>query len=381
MQFPNQQQFFDAVGKSYKILIALPKNPNADTIGSALALSAFLKKLNKEVDIFCEQHDFGNLSFLPGIDSIRNQITFPETFVISVSTARAKLDEISYHPDPSGSKVDIHLKPKSGAFSAEDVSFAQEKLAADLIIFVDTPSLEHLGDLYAKNAETFFAVPKANIDNHIGNENYANINIVDITCSSTAEILLELLKNYERSLIDEDIATCLLAGIISSTNSFQHAATTPDSFLRASELITMGAKQQEIVRHLFKTRSLSMLKLLGRAMARIKYLPEFGTAFSVVTAQDLERSEATDQDLLRAAQEFCRNVSSAKLIFLAVEKDPVEMYVCGNPNVRLSELVNYFGGQFISGSFGKISLRNRQVSDIEKMLTDALKDLKPRLGL
>jgi len=381
MQFPNQKQFFDAVGKSYKILIALPKNPNADTIGSALALAAFLKKLNKEVDIFCQQRDFTALAFLPGIDTIKSQISFPETFVISVRTERAKLDEISYHPDAAGQKVDIHLKPKSGTFSKEDISFGKEKLAADLIIFVDTPSLENLGDLYAKNAEAFFAAPKVNIDNHVGNENYANINIVEITYSSTAEILLELLKNYERSLIDQDIATCLLAGIISSTNSFQHASTTPDSFLRASELIGMGAKQQEIVKHLFKTRSLSMLKLLGRAMARIKSLPESGAVFSLVTAQDLERSEAGQNDVLKASQEFCKNVASARLVFLAVERSPLELYICGSPNVRLSELVNYFGGEFISGSLARAQLRDRNLSDIEKVLTDALADLKPRLGL
>ena len=381
MQFPNQQEFFDEIGKSYKILIALPKNPNADTIGCALALSAFLKKLNKEVDIFCDKHDFENLQFLPGINSIRSQIDFPETFVVSVSTEKTKLDEISYHADPAANKVNIHLKPKAGAFDANDISFGKEKLTADLIIFVDTPSLEHLGDLYARNAESFFNTPKVNIDNHVGNENYANINIVDITCSSTSEILLELLKNYEKNLIDEDIATCLLTGIISSTNSFQHASTTPSSFLRASELIEMGAKQQEIVRHLFKTKNLSMLKLLGRAMARIKSLPQFSAVFSVVTAQDLERSEADQEDIFKAAEEFCKNVAGAKLVFFAVEQQPLALYFCGNPNIKLAELVNYFGGQFVSGTLAKAELSSRKINEIEQVLLDALADLKPRLGL
>jgi len=379
MQFPNQQQFFDAIGKSYKVLIALPRNPNPDTIGSALALSSFLKKLNKEVDIFSEQRSFHNLSFLPGIDSIKSQIDFPETFVIAVDIEKTKLDEISYHP--AGNKVNIHLKPKNGRFTKEDLSFGSERLAADLIIFVDTPSLEHLGELYTKNAQAFFDTPKVNIDNHIGNENYANINIIDITCSSTAEILLELLKNYEKNLIDEDIATCLLTGIISSTNSFQQPSTTPGSFLRASELVSLGAKQQEIVRHLYKTRSVSMLKLLGRAMARIKDLPEHGAVYSVVSAQDLERSEASDNDIIRAAQEFAKNISDAKIIFLAVEKNPLQVYITANPNVKLSELINYFGGEFISGSFGKVELRDRSINDIEKVISDVLNDLRPRLGL
>ncbi len=381
MQLDNEKMLFDAIQKAYKILIALPKNPNADTLGSALALSAFLKKLNKEVDVVCEQKDFGSLSFLPGLEKVKQDISFFRSFVISINTEKTKINEISYHKTVE-EKVDINIKPKSGTFAPSDVSFGTEQSSYDLLVCVDTPSLENLGDLYSKNAEMFFDTPKANIDNHAANENYGNINVIDITASSTAEILLELLKNYEETLIDEDIATALLAGIIGSTNSFQHASTTPNSFLRASELISYGARQQEIVLHLFKTKSLAMLKLWGRAMARIQNISEFGAVYAVVNQQDIEKSEANEDDVFNVVVEFSKNISGYKVLFFAVERqEQVDLFMHTNPNIKLSEFVNYFGGQMVSPSVGKAILRERKIADIETVLRNVLSELKPRLGL
>src|ERR1700690_3083658 len=112
MQIPNEQQLFELIEKAQKILIALPKNPNPDTLGSALAMSAFLKKMNRSVDVLCERKDFDNLDFLPGIKEIKNQIILASTFVISVDTSKTKLEELSYRSDED--KVNIHLKSTGG---------------------------------------------------------------------------------------------------------------------------------------------------------------------------------------------------------------------------------------------------------------------------
>jgi phosphoesterase RecJ-like protein len=376
-----KKQIFDIVGKSQKIFIALPKNPNGDTLGSGLAFAAFLRKLNKEVDVFSEKEDFGNLSFLPHIDQIKHEVVLPKSFVVSVSTANTKLEEISYHP-VGDDKVNIYLKPKAGEFKAEDVTFGDGVSGYDLIVMIDVPSLEHLGNLYTKNTEIFFNTSKINIDNHINNENYGNINLVDITASSSAEILLDLLKAYEENLIDEDIATLLLTGIIAETNSFQLAQTTPNSFMKASELISYGAKQQEIVHHLFKTRDLSVLKLWGRAMARIKALTEYETLFTVVGKQDIEKSSASESDLYQVFLEFVNNVADIRLLFFVAERDTdMEMYIHAHPNVKLDEVVNFFGGEVIAPSTGRVVITGKEITDVENILVEGLKKLRPSLGL
>src|SRR6202042_3084276 len=129
----------------------------------------------------------------------------------------------------------------------------------DLIIVLEAGSLENLGKIYEQHTDVFFETPKINIDNKANNEYFGAINLVDVTATSVAEILAELLQKYEDQLIDEDVATCLLAGIISKTHSFQHVLTTPKAFLKASELVALGGRQQEVVKHIYKTKSLPLL--------------------------------------------------------------------------------------------------------------------------
>jgi bifunctional oligoribonuclease and PAP phosphatase NrnA len=380
MDSASEKQLFEAISKAQRVLIALPASPNGDTLGSSLAFSSFLKKLNKEVEIYSENKNVGNFSFLPGVDQIKPEINLPKNFVISVSTEKTKVDEISYHS--VGNSVNIYLKPKEGSFTSEDISFGNGSAGFDLIVTIDTPSLEHLGGLYAKNAEIFFETPKVNIDNHINNENYGNINIVDITAASTAEVIFELIKKYETSLIDKEMATSLLAGIIAETNSFQKAHTTPNSFLKASELISFGANQQEIIQYLFKTKDFSVLKLWGRAMARINHLPEYGTVFSVVGISDLEKSEAGDPEINQVFQELANNITDARLLFFVAERpDHLDMYIHAHPNVQLEAVVNYFGGKIIAPNSGKVQIANKQITEVEDLLKEALPKLRTSLGL
>ena len=82
------------------------------------------------------------------------------------------------------------------------------------------------------------------------------------------KILFNLITDYSRDLVDEDIATCLLAGLIAKTKSFKTQNITPQSLAISSQLLAMGAKREEIVNKLYRSRSLNVLKLWGRVLAR-----------------------------------------------------------------------------------------------------------------
>lgn len=142
---------------------------------------------------------------------------------------------------------------------------------------------------------------------------------MDITATSTAEILTDLFQKYDPQLIDEDMATCLLAGIIEKTGSFQRIQTTPKAFLKASELIALGGRQQEIIKNIFKTKSLSLLKLWGRALAKMKILEFPATAYSVLNFTDFEKSQSSPSDLFSVLREFTDNLSGYKILGLLWE--------------------------------------------------------------
>ncbi len=317
MQQNIEQQIFEQVKKAAKILIVLPENLNFDALASALALRLFLLKLQKEVLIACSGSVPNQLRFLPGAETVQDTIAQGKSLVISVSTGQKKLEEISYQK--SEDKINIYLKSKDAEFDEKDVAFFKERAPLDLIVALGGKSLDDFGKIFEQAADRFFETPKINIDTQASNEYYAAINLVDITATSVSEILTDLFQKFERQLIDEDIATCLLSGIIEKTGSFQHAQTTPRAFLKASELVAMGGRQQEAIKNIFKTKSLSLLKLWGRALARMKILDNGSLVYAVLSWSDFEKAGADYNDIPLVLREFADNLSGVKIFALAYE--------------------------------------------------------------
>jgi nanoRNase/pAp phosphatase (c-di-AMP/oligoRNAs hydrolase) len=343
MDLPIEQQIFEQIRKSNKILIILPQNVFADSLSSALGLRLFLNKLQKDVLVASAGQPPENLKFLPGADVLKSQISAYKSLVVTVDTAVKKLEEISYQTEAD--KARIYLKAKEGEFAPQDLSFSTEKFPVDLIFVLGARSLEDLGRIYEDNTDLFFETPKINIDNHSDNEYFGQLNLVDITVSSVAEILAEILQKYEEQLVDQDIATCLLLGIIFSTRSFQHVQTTPRAFLKASELVALGARQQEIIKHIYKTKSLPLLKLWGRALARMKILESEKIVYSVLSPADFERAGAGENELLPVLEEFVDNISGYKIIALLAEpeKDSSRLLLAAHEQLPLEKLAESLG--------------------------------------
>ncbi len=317
MELPSDQQIFELIKKSGNILIVLPENLTADALASGLALRLFLQKLEKNVQLAASGQIAENLKFLPGSELLQSKLASGQSLVITLDTSVKRLEEISYQ---TGShRAQIYLKSQDEPFTEQDLTFAQEKSKPDLIVALGTKSLAALGRLYETSTDVFFETPKINIDNQPDNDYFGTLNLIELTATSVAEILSELLQQYEQQLIDQDIATCLLAGIISSTKSFQHVQTTPRAFLKASELVSLGGRQQEIVKNIYQTKSLPLLKLWGRALARMKILGVQKTVYSILNFTDFEKAEAGEEQLLPTLKEFIDNISGYSVIALIAE--------------------------------------------------------------
>ncbi len=346
------QQIFDQLTKANKVLIALPSTLTTDNTASALGLLLFLRKLNKDVDVVSSGVLPQNLKFLPQVDLIKPGLQSSKAMVISVDISKKPVDEISY--EPKGDKLNIFLKSKTQEFVPEDVSFFSEKTPYQVAIILDSQGLEGLGKLFEDNADVFFHTPKINIDNKASNEYYGAINFIDINATSISEMLADLFGTFEQQLIDEDIATCLLAGIITKTNSFQYVQTTPKAFLKASELISLGGRQQEVIKHLFKTKPLPLLRLWGRALARLKTLD--GTIYSLLSLSDFEKSESGENELPQVLKEFLENTSGYKIIALLSEQSGggVKILLATHPQISLQDLGTKFGqnGKALEWSLG-----------------------------
>ncbi len=312
-----EQQVFDQIGKAKKILVALPEVLHADALASGLAMRLFLEKLGKEVEVVTSAQPGAEFAFLPKAAELKNTVQSVKSLVVELDTAQKKLDELSYQVLEN--RVEIYLKSKSAPFVPDEVKFKNEKFPVDLLVVLGCQAFEDLGGLFRDNTEVFYETPKINVDNKPGNEYFGAVNLVDVTATSLAEVLSGLFEQYEQQLVDEQIATCLLTGIITQTNSFQHAQTTPQALMKASRLVALGGRQQEIIKHVYKTKSLPLLKLWGRALARLKVLETARAAYSVLNAGDFEKTEASEDLLLPALKELLANVSGYQVLGLLAQ--------------------------------------------------------------
>ena len=301
-------------------LILLPAAPSSDALAAGLGLLLVLEKMGKAAKIVSPNftlppgHDF-----LPKNAAIEQRLSSLRNFVITVDTARTKLDALSY--DVRGDRLHIYLAPKQGVYEAKDVTTSAGQFSHDLIIVLDVPSLDLLGALYADNAEFFYQVPVLNIDHHTENGRYGHTNVVDVVASSVSEIIFELLSVMGLEHLDEQVATSLLTGIISKTKVFQNQLVTPKSLAVASHLMSAGARREEIIKHLYQTKTLPTLKLWGRALGRLQTAQAGRVVWTTVTADDLATTGTAAEDAAGVIDELMTEAAQADATCLFVETE------------------------------------------------------------
>ncbi|MFA6521963.1 MAG: DHH family phosphoesterase, partial [Candidatus Gracilibacteria bacterium] len=273
-----------SVIKKAKHILVLPSSPiDADSIGSALALYLALKKLDKTVTIVAEEKIPENYNFLPEVAVISHDLNFVRDLVVTIDCRDTPPGNVRH--EIQGNKINIIVTPQKGSIEKEQVVISHGGVPYDCIVTVDAADPSQFKKVYDNFTELFHLVPVINIDHHTSNNSFGKINFVDIMAPSTTTLIMPLVEELGQNLMDADIATLLLAGLITDTGSFQNPNTTPDAFSIAAKLIGYGARQQEIIRHLYKTKKLSTLKLWGRTLSKIQYDEPHRLVWSVLTVK------------------------------------------------------------------------------------------------
>jgi phosphoesterase RecJ-like protein len=161
--------------------------PDGDAIGSQLALGFALMAMGKEVHLINEDGLPDNLAFLKGSDRIET---------------------------PPAEPLDV-----------------------DVAIALDTATKPRLGDnaLHAASKAKLWL----NIDHHISNPQYGEINLIDATSPATGQILYDLITRLDLPLTEES-RDAIYVAVSTDTGSFQYPATTAKTYEMAADLIRRG---------------------------------------------------------------------------------------------------------------------------------------------
>jgi phosphoesterase RecJ-like protein len=275
------------IHQANRIYVVTHRSPDGDAIGSLLGMGWMLQALEKPATLACADRVPENLAFLPGSHRV---------------VARSPIDE-------------------------------------DLVIVVDSGSLDHLGTVYDEAA--FRGKKLLVIDHHASNSGFADVNVVDPQAAATAELIFELLHVLGVPL-DKRIATCLLTGIAADTRGFQTSSTTVRSVELAAELMKAGAALPEILWHVFSDRSFTTLCLWGKVLSAVRRTGR--VAWSVVTQEMLRECGATLQELGDLVNLLVTRDTDVGILFKETSDGAIRVSLRATTGIDVSSVASRFGG-------------------------------------
>ncbi len=371
------QTIIKSINTAKQIAIILPKQANIDLVSSAVGLATALP--SKSATIFGIEP--ASLPFIKNEPKIYSALNSGSQLAIKISSKNAQPGELRYEKANDG--LTVFITPKEGQFKESDVTVLPGAANFDLVIILGAPNLEAIDSLYTENTKLFFETLHINIDINPTNEFFGSINFVQTTASSVSEVVMDILEAMSGKISSEVVSTALLAGIISQTSSFRDPKTTPQAMLKASRLVEAGAKQQDIIQHLFKTKPLSLLQLWGRALARLVALPEKQILTAVVTKSDLEKTHTGVDSLPLVARDIIEMITGYSLVILLAELPAggVQAVVSGLPFEDLNKIVeqlNYFGAinkNSLTGKHEFVSIHlNDDLNHVQELLNKIIEN-------
>ncbi len=279
----------EALRGAQRIALVSHRDPDPDTIGSALALGLALERMGKLVSWHCAD---------PVPDGIR--------FL-------ASSDRYERTPPPA------------------DV---------DLVVCLD----------FGEPARAKFELPTgpriADIDHHATNTAFADANFVDVTSAATGEMVGRIVDALGTGWT-ADMATAALVAIMTDTGSFQFPNTDKRALERAAMLREAGADLQSITYNIFRNKRFEALKLWGFALSRLKREEDGLLVWSWIKHEDLEKAEAAEEDLSGLVEQIARSKGMRVSLLFSGTPDAVKVSCrtsAAEPAVDASALMLAFGG-------------------------------------
>lgn len=280
----------EALRPAKRVAIVSHRDPDGDTIGSAIALGLALESLGKHVTLHCADPVPSSFAFLGGTERIRSDV-----------------------PD-----ADI-----------------------DLLITVDH------GDIARSKLPLRAGLPLVNIDHHASNTRFGTVNWVDATSAATGEMVARLIDALGVPWTPT-MATATLLAVMTDTGSFQFPNTDGRALEVAARCISRGADLNAITYNFFRSRRFEAMRLWGEAFSRMQREDDGRLVWTWVTRDDVERSAAKEEDVAGLVEQLARS-TGMRITLLFNEQGPAQVKIsCRTvpfePLIDASALMGRFGG-------------------------------------
>lgn len=281
----------ERIKKGKRFMVVSHLSPEGDAVGSLLGLSLALKGAGRDVVPYLEDPVPALYRFLPGADSVVHSLD---------------------------------------GMAPVDATFA-----------VDCGQIERLGRGFTafKGRGTL-----VNIDHHVSNDNFGDINIISPEAAAAGEMVFDLLLSADIKLT-KDVATNLYVAIHTDTGSFRYSSATCEAFKKAGELVRLGADPWDVSRRVYENYPAGRFKLLGMVLSTLDILDNGRVAALSVTL-DMLKKVGGDKDLSDGFVNFARAIEGVEVgvLFRECGQDEYKVSLRSKGDVDVAAVAGGFGG-------------------------------------
>lgn len=233
-----------------------------------------------------------------------------------------------YNPDPLPRRYRF-LDPKTQILLGP--SEVELWDTCDLWVIVDTNDPRRLGKLWGEMS--LRAKKIVFLDHHPELQNVPEVTypphamlVSDTSSSSIGELLYHLFGELQLAKINKDVATGLYVSVMTDTNSFRYARTTPAAHTIAAEMIELGVNPEEIYQAIYSSKELSHLQLLGNMLQNVK-VTAGGKIAWLEMALDLRKKHQASADDTQSFLNLLLLLKDAEVVCLFREEDDGQVRV------------------------------------------------------
>jgi phosphoesterase RecJ-like protein len=268
--------------------------------------------------------------------------------------------------------------PQKYKFLDPEHIFQQPRKAKnfDLVIAVDCASYDRLGLVGTMVTDRKCLI---NIDHHLSNTRYGDLNWISAREASTGELIFRLLQAANWP-ITPTIADCLFTAVSTDTGSFQYPTTQPVTYHTAGELVKRGAHLDIICQEVYQSFSLSRVRLLKHVYSNFKLAHNNQIAWLWLKRKDFVRTGADRSDT-EGLIDHIRAIEPVVVacVFEEIDTNLVRISLRSkSPKINVSQILGEFGGGGHAAAAGAriadkpASVQRRVVGAIKKALNSHL---------
>ena len=243
-----KQQVVERLKQAANVLVTVKSNPNVDELAAAIGLTLMLNKLDKHTTAVFSGEVPSTLEFLKPDETIETNTDSLRDFIVSLD--KSKADKLRYKVEEN--VVKIYITPYRTSISEQDLEFTQGDFNVDAVVALGVTQREELDQAITMHGRILHDATVITVTAGQDVSELGQINWQEPAASSLSEMLVSVSEAFQGGLIDEQIATAFLTGIVSETERFSNTKTSPKVMTIAAQLMAAGANQQLIANELEK---------------------------------------------------------------------------------------------------------------------------------